>query len=84
MDGNGIFIAKTEKAGGKIDLGEKRRDELLQDVKLKATSSPTTRVEEHQKEQPRNGHPLPLLTWAPCASVKMAMCQTVEKCNHYF
>lgn len=50
MDGNGIFIAKTEKAGGKIDLGEKRRDELLQDVKLKATSSPTTRVEEHQKE----------------------------------
>lgn len=52
MDGNGIFIAKTEKAGGKIDLGEKRRDELLQDVKLKATSSPTTRVEEHRKRAP--------------------------------
>ena len=84
MDGTGIFIAKTETAWGKIDLGEKRQDELLQDVKLKATSSPTSQVEEHQKEQPHHGHPLPLLTWAPCASVKMAVCQTVEKCNHYF
>lgn len=79
-----FLLPRQRKHEGRLILGEKRQDELLQDVKLKATSSPTSQVEEHQKEQPHHGHPLPLLTWAPCASVKMAVCQTVEKCNHYF
>lgn len=79
MGGNGIFVAKTEKSW-EIDLGERRQDELLQDMKLKATF-PYVSGEGRAE---RTASPQPFLTLTLCASAKMAMCQTAEKCNHYF
>lgn len=59
MDGNGIFIAKTEKAREKIDLEERRQDELLQDVKLKAASSPHLRLRNTRKNNFTTGTSCP-------------------------
>lgn len=45
---------------------------------------PKSWMKEDQKEQLHNRYHQPFLTLAVCTSVKMAMCQTVEKYNHYF
>lgn len=44
---------------------------------------PKSPAKEDQKEQFCNKHQQ-ATQQALCASVKAAMCQTVEKCNHYF
>lgn len=65
--------------------GERKQDELSRDVTLKGPSSQSLRQRKTRKNSfTTSTNKQPFLTLALCASVKMAMCQTVEKCNHYF
>lgn len=83
MDGNGIFIAKTENLWDKIDLGERKQDELS-GCEIEGFFLPMSVMKEDQRQQLHNRHQQPVLTLALCASVNMTMCHTVEKRNHYF